>query len=101
MRRLILGLAVTLVSCSGAAFNRVKNARTLEEARAKLEGYTPEVTHYGTEAEAWYFGSDACVLFVDGMLRTTQTTATWVEGGSGMQPGPKSRAFCAPSQMKE
>lgn len=97
----MLVVAVMLIGCSGAAFNRVKDARTIEDARAKLDGYQPEVTSYGPDAEAWYFGNEACVLFVNGMNRLTQSTATWVEGGARMQPGQKKRAFCAPSQLEK
>lgn len=55
-----------LCGCAGTTWQKVADTDSIEDARAELGSYAPDVVHYGKNAEAWYFGQTHCVLFVDG-----------------------------------
>jgi hypothetical protein len=100
MRPLPLAL-VLLSGCATTPFAKVKEAKTIEAARALLDGYEPSITPYPPNAEAWYFGRNECVLFVDGKVRlskSSETTVTYSDGKSRKLYNQKQVA-CAPSQL--
>lgn len=73
--------------CAGCAtpWAQVKDAKTIEEA--------------------WYFGKNECVLFVDGKIRLSKTSSTEATYESGaVKPRPDSEhshVVCAPSELRD
>lgn len=102
MRGLPLLLVLAVAGCAAPSpFTRVKTASSIDDARAKLDGYEPKVKHYGPNAEAWYFVNDDCVLFVDGQVRMTRAAAekiTYV--GTEKDPAQPQEDACAPKETR-
>lgn len=94
----LLPLAMLLLAACATPWARVKDAKTIEAARALLGGYEPQVTTYPPNAEAWYFGKNECVLFVDGALRLSKSSYTSHDGVSARAAQQK-QVLCAPSEL--
>ncbi|MFZ5445244.1 MAG: hypothetical protein ACOZQL_34960 [Myxococcota bacterium] len=92
--------ALVLLGACATPYARVKDAKTIEQARALLGSYEPKVTPYPPNAEAWYFGKNECVLFVDGALRLSKSSSTQLEGGVAVRPDEQKQVLCAPSELK-
>jgi hypothetical protein len=89
-------LLVLLQGCA-TTFDRVQAARTLDEARAALRGEAPTaITPYPPNAEAWYFGWQRCVLFVDGKKRLVRTMEE-----TGVAFAKRGTVDCSPAELKE
>ena len=99
MRASILLLAVAWSGCAASPFAQVAKARTIEEARKLLGDTRPMVTPYPPNAEAWYFGKNECVLFVDGKVRLSKSSYTQ-KGDNEVPASKEAQVLCAPSQIK-
>lgn len=65
-----------LLSGCATAFDRVTKVKTLDEAKTALEGAAPTVINqHPPNAEAWYFGWQHCVLFIDGVRRWSKSVS--------------------------
>ncbi len=63
-----------LLSGCATAYDRVTKVKTLEEAKVALQGSAPTVINqHPPNAEAWYFGWQHCVLFIDGVQRWSKS----------------------------
>lgn len=63
-----------LLSGCATAYDRVMMVKTLEEAKTALQGAAPTVINqHPPNAEAWYFGWQRCVLFIDGIHRWSKS----------------------------
>lgn len=63
-----------LLSGCVTTFERVKASKTLDAAKLALNGESPTaINPHPPNAEAWYFGWQQCVLFVEGKLRLAKT----------------------------
>lgn len=101
--RLLL-LSFGLLTACATPFAQVSKAKTIEEARQLLGSYQPQVTQYPPNAEAWYFGNNECVLFVDGILRlgkSSQTTRQSVTNPAVALGARQEEVLCAPSVLKD
>lgn len=99
MRRPHLLPALLATACA-SPWASVKNAKTLDEARALLGGYQPSVETYGPTTEAWYFGKNECVLFVDGRLRVSKSSYTETESGR-VASSKQQQVVCSPMDVKD
>lgn len=97
--RLLLPLLV-LAGCA-TPFSRVKDAKTIDEARAQLGTSKPVIKTYGANAEAWYFENDDCVLFVDGQVRMTKAARDHVTYVRDHKEAPDPQDdLCAPKETR-
>jgi hypothetical protein len=91
---------MALLAGCATPYAKVKTAKTIDEARSYLGDYQPEVLPYPPNAEAWYFGRNECVLFIDGKLRMSKDTYSQRVSSTGreshLQPG---QVLCSPSAM--
>ncbi|MDP1826070.1 MAG: hypothetical protein Q8L48_22585 [Archangium sp.] len=97
-----IALALSLLAGCATPWLQVKDAKTIEEARKQLGSYTPSVTPYPPNAEAWYFGKNECVLFIDGKVRFSKSSWHWTERDGVRINAPahqQEQVLCAPSQM--
>ncbi|MFT3711847.1 MAG: hypothetical protein QM817_29765 [Archangium sp.] len=93
-------MALLLTGCV-SAFERVRQTDTIEQARRVLKGETPtSITKYPPNAEAWYFGKNQCVLFVDGKQREWRSSITEAEQGHVL-PSEVQAVLCSPSGVKD
>jgi len=97
--RLALG-CLLLAGCAASPWIKVKDAKTIEEARALLDGTTPQVTPYPPNAEAWYFGKNECVLFLDGKLRVSKSSQS-VRGDNPVPDAKQQQVLCTPSDVRD
>ena len=98
MRTLLTLVALFASSCGPSVFTRVSKARTLEQARLELRGEEPTITPYPPNAEAWYFGKNECVLFVDGVIRVTKTSAK-KQNDQSVPDWKQNQVLCTPSDV--
>jgi hypothetical protein len=89
-----------LAGCAASPWVKVKDAKTIEEARTLLGGTTPQVTPYPPNAEAWYFGKNECVLFVDGKLRFSKSSYS-VTDETPVRDAKQQQVLCTPSDVKD
>ncbi|MGV3621805.1 MAG: hypothetical protein ACO1OB_13360 [Archangium sp.] len=97
MRTLTVLVAVTCAGCA-SVYDRVKATGSIEEGRAALQGYEPAITPYPPNAEAWYFGRNECVLFVDGKLRVSKSSYT-KEDDQRVTAWEEKQVLCSPSDV--
>lgn len=83
--RHVTSLVLLLASCA-TPYAQVKTAKTIEQARELLNGYEPSVTRYSASVEAWYFGRNECVLFVDGQLRLSRDMHQFINDAEARLP---------------
>lgn len=84
-----------LLSGCVTTFDRVATAKTLDEAKAALKGEAPTVINqHPPNAEAWYFGWQQCVLFVDGTQRYRRTITQ-----TGVKASERATVDCSPEAV--
>ena len=92
-------VAVFVSSCGPSVFTRVSKAKTIEQARLELRGEAPTITSYPPNAEAWYFGKNECVLFVDGVVRVSKTSYK-KEDDQSVADWKQNQVVCTPSEVR-
>lgn len=99
--RTLLAVVVMLgSSCGPSVYERVKNAHDLDTARSQLRGVEPSITKYPPNAEAWYFGKNECVLFIDGKVRLSRSSYTQ-RGDVAVASWRERQVLCSPSEVRE
>lgn len=96
MRALVI--AVFASSCVPSTYARVRQVSTIEQARQELRGEQPSITQYPPNAEAWYFGKNECVLFIDGVLRFSKSTFK-TEDDQSVADWKQTQVVCSPSMV--
>ena len=72
--RTALWLSLGWVMGCATAYERVAATKSIAEAQQALGSERPTaVNPYPPRAEAWYFGWQHCVLFIDGKLRWSKS----------------------------
>lgn len=86
-----------LLSGCVTTFDRVAAAKTLDEAKVALRGEAPTaINQHPPNAEAWYFGWQQCVLFVDGTQRWRKTVTQ-----TGVKLSERATVDCSPEALEE